>query len=95
MEAQSNTEQVHPDFLKGFNEGYLIHQEMPELATILNEAVKSDSERSAGFRAGYAQYELEHDKSLYPEWMNKSTEDRDDYDLGKDLDKDDYEPSMD
>lgn len=61
-------EQVDADYLKGFNEGYTIAQYMPELAAKL-EAMKSESIRSQGFKAGREQYQTEQLKNRLPGWL--------------------------
>ena len=81
-----------PEFVKGFNEGYLLAEALPDLASDLIKAV-GDSDRSKGFKSGYDQYELEHHKDFQISWM-KSNDlgDRDiEADKERDLDKDDYD----
>lgn len=65
------TDKVDSVFLKGFNEGYVIAQNMPELAEILAN-IKSNSERMNGLRAGRNQYnkeQIEQLKSHLPGWL--------------------------
>jgi hypothetical protein len=61
-------DKVEPDYLKGFNEGYIIAQHIPELAEQLSK-VQSDSERMAGFKAGREQYAAERMKDRLPSWL--------------------------
>jgi len=59
-----------PDFLKGFNEGYTIALNSPDLAAKLSNAFP-ETERGSGFKAGRAQFELEKEKSQQPKWMGR------------------------
>ena len=75
-----NEEKVEPVYLKGFNEGYIIAQQMPELAEVLAN-VKGNSERLDGLKAGHQQYlkeqieqirtHLPHEpvKNQLPDWL--------------------------
>lgn len=58
---QDEHEKISPDYLKGFNEGYIISEHMPELAGQLEKAV-GESERGKGFREGREQLLLEQTK---------------------------------
>jgi hypothetical protein len=55
MDNKTETENPHPSYLKGFNEGYTLHKYMPELAQEIALALKN-SERGMGFKEGYSQY---------------------------------------
>lgn len=57
-----------PEYLKGFNEGYLISKHLPDLADKLAKA-NIQSERHAGFIDGRNQLNSEQDKSRYPKWL--------------------------
>lgn len=46
------------EYIKGFNEGYMIAKNMPDLASQL-QSITGNSERSVGFQDGRKQYELE------------------------------------
>jgi len=61
-------ETVHPDYQKGFNEGYTMAEHLPELADKLAN-IESNSERTLGFKAGYEQYILDKHKDLLPKWL--------------------------
>lgn len=66
-----NEDKVDPVFLKGFNEGYIIAQQMPELAQVLAN-IESNSERLNGLKAGQKQYDkeqIEQLKSHLPGWL--------------------------
>jgi hypothetical protein len=52
-----------PDYIKGFNEGYVLAKDQPELADKL-ASMKGDSERVAGFHDGRRQYVLEKAKEV-------------------------------
>lgn len=60
----------HPDYLKGFNEGYVMQQHAPKLAQKLSEAVK-DSDRGSGFKDGAQQFNNERSKERLPAWLQK------------------------
>jgi len=59
-----------PDYIKGFNEGYLMAKHEPELLEKLPPDL-GKSERSSGFKAGKEQYFLEKAKEHQPAWMRK------------------------
>ncbi|RRA98608.1 hypothetical protein [Larkinella rosea] len=68
MEKEDKVDSV---YLKGFNEGYIIAQNMPELAEVLAN-VKSDSMRLNGLKAGREQYnkeQIEQLKTHLPSWL--------------------------
>jgi hypothetical protein len=58
----------HPDFVNGFNLGYLLAEHEPELAIQIADKINFSSERSAGFTCGIAQYAMQKDKTLQAEW---------------------------
>ncbi|WP_138477131.1 hypothetical protein [Dyadobacter bucti] len=60
-----NDETIDPDYLKGFNEGYVIAQHMPELAEQLSRA-KGKSSRLTGIQDGRREYMVEQLRSLRP-----------------------------
>ena len=83
-------QEVHPDYLKGFNDGYLLRQHNPELADSLARSLENiQSERAFGFIAGSKEYEKERTNALTIPWMKKLPE-NDNVPLpGKDLEKED------
>lgn len=93
----------HPNYLKGFNEGYTMAKYMPDLAKELSEAMK-DTERGTGFKEGNAQYILDKeqekeqrqekdDNIRMPEWM-KYEQDKSDF-PSEEKDKNEQEPELD
>lgn len=75
----------HPDYIKGFNEGYALAQHMPEISEKLPQSLGS-TERGQGFKAGRDQYILEKEKQL-PSWLKKdrlSSLGKEDHDREKD-----------
>lgn len=89
MIEEQETITPHPDYLKGFNEGYLIARHMPETAGKLAQAVEaSSSERSQGFKDGQAQLVKEQEKPRYPSWLSDNRDTKESNDPAKDLDKD-------
>jgi len=61
----------HPDFCKGFNQGYLIANHFPDLSKGLTKSL-SDTEQSKGFEAGVRQFVLEKLKTYEPAWMKSN-----------------------
>ena len=62
-----------PDYTQGYNEGYLLAHELPDVAEALSKAL-GDSERAKGFQNGYEQFTLEKEKAdreIYPDWLNR------------------------
>lgn len=57
-----------PDYLQGFNEGYLITKHLPELSGKLPASLP-ESERSKGFVDGKQQFLSEKEKDHYPAWL--------------------------
>jgi hypothetical protein len=55
---EEEQDDVDPDFLKGFNEGYIIAHYNPELAGKLAE-INSGLSRITGFKAGLEQFQAE------------------------------------
>lgn len=63
-------ETPHPDYLKGFNEGYLLAKHLPEVVEKVSPGLPS-SLRSDGFNAGREQFAFETKEKLYPTWLSK------------------------
>ncbi len=51
-------EEASPEYLKGFNEGYLISKHEPKLAAQLSTA-EGTTERLQGMKDGHSRFELE------------------------------------
>ena len=82
-------QEPHAEYVKGFNEGYLLQQEMPKLADILAKSMENiESDRAAGFKDGRQQHQMElgidkgkvneTEKDLNITWMQPLPDD--DYD---------------
>lgn len=56
------------DYLKGFNEGYLLEKNVPDLSDRLS-MIKSDSERIQGLHDGRKEYLLERLREMRPKRM--------------------------
>ena len=83
---------IHPDYIKGFNEGYLIRQERPELADSIAKSLENaQTERAMGFCAGSQQYEKEKEQVLSIPWMKPLPENYDEILPGRDMNKDDID----
>lgn len=92
---QIQKQEPHPDFLKGFNEGYLLQQHLPELAQTLAEVLDNHhSERASGFKAGSREYEIEKNKDVPIAWLEPLPDDYDDISPDVDMDKDDMDIEM-
>ena len=63
-----------PEFIKGFNEGYLLRKYLPDLSTKL-EAALPETERGLGFKEGKAQLEYELEYEQRPKWMQRYAKD--------------------
>lgn len=55
-------------YLKGFNDSYLLAEQMPELSEKLSK-IEGDSARLQGMRDGRQQYLSEQVKSKLPTWL--------------------------
>lgn len=65
---KDNDKEPHPDYLKGFNEGYMMAKYMPELMKKMGNDLGS-SERGMGFSDGRDEYASEKEKDKYPSWL--------------------------
>lgn len=68
---ESNDKTLSPDYLKGFNYGYMIAEHIPDLAKQLSTAT-GESDRFVGMKHGIEQFEIEKSKTKdnRPEWLN-------------------------
>lgn len=62
------TTQIDPDFLKGFNDGYLIAQYEPNLAEKLSK-IEAVTPRIVGMQQGREQFIKEQLKDKLPNWL--------------------------
>lgn len=67
---ENQEQDASPDYLKGFNEGYVLSRHMPELSEKLAKALPDD-ERSKGFKSGREELLKEHAQERYPSWLTK------------------------
>jgi hypothetical protein len=58
-----------PEFVKGFNQGYLLAKHLPDLAEQLGQAVGSNSEHATGLQAGRDQLLSEQRRERFPAWL--------------------------
>lgn len=85
----SEIENITPsqDYLKGFNLGYELSKEKPELALSLIDKMP-DSEKSEGFKDGWKQSTLEKTMEEKPKLLSKDhgkeVKDKDDRDIDQD-----------
>lgn len=81
-------QQTSPTYQKGFNDGYIMTEHVPDLADQLAE-VKSDSDRMDGFRNGRKQFVLDQTKEYRPNWLSRDRHDIKDQDAqDRDIDHD-------
>jgi len=91
--GQELEQDVSPEYIQGFNEGYLLRQHNPELANSIARSLESiPAERAAGFLAGGKEYDKEREQVLSISWMQNLPEDHEDHLPDKNIDKDDIEP---
>ena len=77
-----------PDYIKSFNDGYLISKYRPELAEKLAESLK-DTKNGEGFRDGKNQYREEAKLDRYPAWLTRDYKNENGAEKGKS--KEDFE----
>jgi len=58
------------NYLKGFNEGYIIAKYSPNLSKKL-ETIDYKDDRLQGIKDGFAQYSFEKNKDKQPNWLNR------------------------
>lgn len=68
------------DYVKGFNEGYLLSKHAPEIAYFF-DAHAPDSERGQGLRKGKEQYASEMTKEPYPDFLKEVSKNKTDMGL--------------
>lgn len=56
------------DYLKGFNEGYMLSEHMPETTASFIDKL-GDTDRSQGFKDGSTQFTFEKTKAKLPSWL--------------------------
>jgi len=61
------TETPDPEYVQGFNEGYLISKHLPDLAGRMPNDLTG--ERGQGFQQGRLQFLNEKDKERLPAWL--------------------------
>jgi hypothetical protein len=84
------------DFVTGFNMGYTLARFEPEMSLEIEKQLEgSASDRSNGFRSGLAQYAMEKDKTLQPEWERGSEPEQAEAGKEAQADKDDLELELD
>ena len=79
--------QIDPDYLKGFNDGYLIAQYEPELSKKLSK-VEAISQRIIGMQQGREQYLNEQTKDKRPSFLKDNRANIKKSDLTKEKGKD-------
>jgi hypothetical protein len=66
------TNKIDPDYLKGFNDGYIIAQYEPELAEKLSK-IEAVSPRIVGMQQGREQFIKEQLRTKLPDWLKDNT----------------------
>lgn len=85
-----NCNDPHPDYFKGFNEGYLISERAPEIGNLISKYL-SDTERGQGFLAGSKQFQSEKMKDKIPDWLKGKDDDFGNEKYNSEPSKDDFE----
>jgi hypothetical protein len=83
----------NPEYIKGFNEGFIISKHLPDLAMQLSTAT-GDSERLQGMHDGRKQYLIDQVKSLRPSWLRDDVPNEINTEIDNSRDKD-IEPEPD
>jgi len=68
------TAQIDPEYIKGYNDGYMIAQYEPELAEKLSK-IEAVSPRILGMHQGREQFIKEQLKSKLPNWLKENATD--------------------
>lgn len=76
MEKEQEVDDPHPDFIKGFNEGYILAQHAPEIGGIFG-AYAGETERGKGFASGKGQYVYEKVKEREPSLLRDASDNKD------------------
>lgn len=58
------------DFIKGFNDGYIVTKHLPDLSEKL-AAIESDAPRIDGFKEGRKQFVIDKAKDMREHWKNE------------------------
>lgn len=82
-------EEASAEYLRGFNDGYQLAKNEPDIADLLNN-IDSNDDRMAGFKAGMREVTKEKTKDVYPKWLQNRSQlglDRNDPAKERDIDK--------
>jgi len=82
-------ETIHPEYIKGFNDGYMLAKYTPELADKLAQ-VETTSPRIEGLKDGRERFAFEENSKHRSSWLKKDRSSvKDDKELtDRDFDKD-------
>ena len=64
------SEKIDPEYLKSFNQGYLLAKHEPQLAKKITEALP-ETQRAKGFKGGVDEFAKEKNNELTPKWLQK------------------------
>lgn len=64
-----------PEYLKGFNEGYLLGKNMPEIMAKLS-TLQNETDRVAGLKDGYKEYVHEKARQNRPSYLKSTSLDK-------------------
>jgi len=84
---------VDPDYIKGFNEGYVFAKHLPELSEQLSKTALQSS-RNMGFLDGRKEYQSEKLKDKFPSWLKGKLSIKDTNATTRDIDRG-FEPGND
>jgi len=94
-QAQMIADKKDPEFIeyeKGYNQGYLLAKEMPEVAQYLAE-IKSHQPWISGIRDGREQHTAEMLRDARPKWLDPDHSSKADFNKAKDRDQDKADPA--
>jgi hypothetical protein len=76
-----------PKYVRGFNDGYLIAKNEPELSKMLKD-MQDPAVYIEGFKNGVEEYTLEKDKAMQPKWLRKDRLTSFNKDVDKEIERD-------
>lgn len=82
-----------PEYLKAFNNGYLIAKHLPDLSEKLT-SIKGDSPKLTGLKDGRDQFIREFEKERYPTWLRSERLKSKEQDQEKNKDKEKGGPDL-
>lgn len=82
MPDEKEPEDPSPEYVKGFNEGYILSYYAPEIGGVFG-AYAPETERGKGFRAGKESFAPQPKKEPYPNYLKDASDNKKDMKLEK------------